>query len=208
MNAADGGYDAETGFVPGARAPVANSPELLTQDEAAARAAAELAALEAGEGADAAAGTWQSSNGPIELARELAPRRWQSLDEHSEQTRQQAAALLAVLAPDIPEGAAAAAVVAAYLHDAGKAHPIWQDALCALADDGERDEIAAGRPWAKSGTTAKAGRLEFASGPGFRHELASLVLLDGPLAACWPRPRTRTSPATWCWPTTAGSARG
>src|SRR6185437_10386883 len=182
VNAADGGYDAETGFVPGARAPVANSPELLTQEEAAARAAAEVAALEAGKGADAAAGTWRSPSGPIELARELAPRRWQSLDEHSELTRQQAAALLAVLAPDIPERAAAAAVVAAYLHDAGKAHPIWQDALCAQADDAERDEIAAGRPWAKSGTTAKAGRLEFASGPGFRHELASLMLLDGPLA--------------------------
>lgn len=181
VNAADGGYDAEVGFVPGARAPVAGSPELLTQEEAAVRAAAALAALETGEEADAAAGTWQSPGGPSELARELAPRRWQSVDEHSELTRQQAAALLAVLAPSVPREAAAAAVVAAYLHDAGKAHPIWQDALCALADDGERDEIAAGRPWAKSGATAKAGRLEFASGPGFRHELASLMLLDGPL---------------------------
>jgi CRISPR-associated endonuclease/helicase Cas3 len=166
VNAADGGYDAEVGFVPAAREPVADSPELLTPDEAALRAAA---------------GTWPSPNGPSELAREFAPRRWQSVDEHSELTRQQAAALLAVLAPSVPREAAAAAVVAAYLHDAGKAHPIWQDALCAQADDGERDEIAAGRPWAKSGATAKAGRLEFASGPGFRHELASLMLLDGPL---------------------------
>lgn len=168
VNAADGGYDAETGFAPGARAPVANSPELLTQEEAAARAAAAgLTAPEEGE--------------VTYVARDLAPRRWQSLDEHSELTRDQAAALLAALEPSVPREAAAAAVVAAYLHDAGKAHPIWQDALCAQADDGERDEVAAGRPWAKSGATAKAGRLEFASGPGFRHELASLLLLNGPL---------------------------
>jgi CRISPR-associated endonuclease/helicase Cas3 len=38
--------------------------------------------------------------------------------------------------------------------------------------------VAAGRPWAKSGT---AGPLEFAGGVAFRHELASLLLIDGPL---------------------------
>lgn len=154
VNAADGGYDQELGFVPGAREPVADSPE--------------LALPEAGEVVAAP-------------AQEIAPRPWQSLDEHSEQVRDQVAALLAALAPDIPPAAAQAAILAGYLHDLGKAHPIWQDALCALADDGDRDEVAAGRPWAKSGTTAKTGRLEFASGRGFRHELASLMLLDGPL---------------------------
>ena len=61
------------------------------------------------------------------------PRRWQSLDQHSEQVRDQAAALLAVLAPSIPPEAARSVVVAAYLHDLGKAHEIWQDAICALA---------------------------------------------------------------------------
>jgi CRISPR-associated endonuclease/helicase Cas3 len=153
VNAADGGYDPEMGFAQGMRAPVADCPELLTREEAEATAA------------------------PLEFT----PRRWQSLDEHSEQVRDQAAALLAVLAPSIPPEAAAAAVVAGYLHDVGKAHVIWQDALCALADDDDQAEIAAGRPWAKSGTTSKAGRLEFAGGPGFRHELASLMFLDGPL---------------------------
>jgi CRISPR-associated endonuclease/helicase Cas3 len=152
VNAADGGYDPDLGFVPGAREPVPDSPEL------------------AGPEAEEVAG-------PAGIA--LRP--WQSLDEHSEQVRDQAAALLAALAPHIPPAAARAAVLAGYLHDLGKAHPIWQDALCALADDKDRDEVAAGRPWAKSGTTAKAGRLEFASGRGFRHELASLMLLDGPL---------------------------
>jgi CRISPR-associated endonuclease/helicase Cas3 len=153
VNAADGGYDPELGFVPGAPEPVADSPE--------------LARPEAGE--------------VIAAPADIAPRPWQSLNEHSQQVRDQAAALLAALAPHIPSGAAEAAILAGYLHDLGKAHPIWQDALCALADDKDRDEVAAGRPWAKSGTTAKTGRLEFASGRGFRHELASLMFLDGPL---------------------------
>lgn len=157
VNAADGGYDGDRGFDPGSRRPVADSPELLTQDEAAERAAA------------------------VTAVADVAPRLWQSLDEHSERVRDHAAALLAALAPRVSREAATAAVVASYLHDAGKAHPIWQDALCALAADEEHDAIAAGRPWAKSGMTAKAGRLEFATGPGFRHELASLLLIEGPL---------------------------
>jgi len=147
--AADGGYDQVTGFDPSALGPVADCPELLTPDEL-----AELAA-------------------PA-----VESQAWQSLDEHSEQVRDQAAALLDVLAPSIPPGAAQAAIVAGYLHDAGKAHPIWQDALCALAEESDAHAIAAGRPWAKSGTT---GALEFAGGVAFRHELASLLLTDGPL---------------------------
>lgn len=116
---------------------------------------------------------------PSEGAGAAAEKRpWQSLDDHSEQTRDQAEALLRVLSPDLPPGAARSAVVAAYLHDAGKAHETWQDALCALAPPEDAARIAAGRPWAKSGTT---GVLEFADGVSFRHELASLLLIDGPL---------------------------
>jgi CRISPR-associated endonuclease/helicase Cas3 len=106
-------------------------------------------------------------------------RQWMSLDQHSQEVRDQADALLKVLAPSLPPGAARSAVVAGYLHDVGKAHEIWQDALCALAQREERDAIEAGRPWAKSG--GKGGRLEFAGGVAFRHELASLLLIDGPL---------------------------
>jgi CRISPR-associated endonuclease/helicase Cas3 len=116
----------------------------------------------------------------------VAPRKWQSLTEHSTQVRDQAAALLAVLRPALPQAAPAAAVLAGYLHDTGKAHPIWQDALCALATEADAAMVAAGRPWAKSGTT---GRLEFAGGVHFRHELASLLLIDGPL-----RPLLAASP--------------
>lgn len=155
VNAVDGGYDPGCGFDPAASGPVPDSPELLTPAEMTERAAAEAAV-------------------PAEPSRP-----WQSLAEHSDQVRDQAAALLAVLAPRVPPDAARATIVAAHLHDAGKAHPVWQDALCALAGESEALAVAAGRPWAKSG---KNGGLQFAGGAGFRHELASLLLLDGPLA--------------------------
>jgi CRISPR-associated endonuclease/helicase Cas3 len=174
--AADGGgYDPAVGFDAAAPGPVPDCPVLLTPAEAAAsdQAAPAGAAVPAG----AAAGAAFLAGGPVAPAH----RGWQSLDAHSEQVRDQAAALLAALVPAIPAAAARAAVVAGYLHDAGKAHPTWQDALCALAgtaDASVADMVAAGRPWAKSGT---AGALEFAGGVAFLHELASLLLIDGPL---------------------------
>jgi CRISPR-associated endonuclease/helicase Cas3 len=160
VNAADGGYDPGTGFDLSARGHVPGSAELRTT--------AELAELLAGT-EDAYAADSAS----------VEQRQWMSLDQHSEEVRDQAEALLAVLKPDLPDGAAHSAVVAGYLHDVGKAHEIWQDALCALAPEEEKDAIEAGRPWAKSG--GKGGRLEFAGGVAFRHELASLLLIDGPL---------------------------
>ena len=183
INAADGGYDPETGMNLSARGPVPDSPELLTPEESAERAA--QSATAAGEAAPAA--------GPGELAEvaagtedayaadtaSVATHRWQSLDEHSCEVRDQVAAMLAALAPAIPPEAARSAIVAGYLHDVGKAHEIWQDALCELAADEEKDKIAVGRPWAKSG---RNGALRFAGGVAFRHELASLLLIDGPLA--------------------------
>jgi CRISPR-associated endonuclease/helicase Cas3 len=150
INAADGGYDPELGCDPDARGLVVHSPRLWTPAEQ-----EELAAPETAE-----------------------DRRWQSLDEHSARVRDQAVALVDVLKPDISPEAARSVVVAGYLHDAGKAHPIWQDALCALAEDEDRPAIESGRPWAKSG--GKGGRLEFAGGVSFRHELGSLLLIDGP----------------------------
>jgi CRISPR-associated endonuclease Cas3-HD len=104
--------------------------------------------------------------------------RWVSLLQHSEETRDQAVALLAATRPQLASSAIRAVECAAYLHDVGKAHPIWQDALCALASDANRATIDGGRPWAKSGVEAP---LEFAGAVSFRHELASLLLIDGPL---------------------------
>jgi CRISPR-associated endonuclease/helicase Cas3 len=152
--ACDGGYDPVTGFDLSARGPIADCPVLRTPDEQ---------ALFTAEPAEA-----------------VVPKRWKTLDVHSEEVRDQAAALLAVLYPVVPPVAAASAVVAGYLHDAGKAHETWQNALCALAPDDDQDFVQAGRPWAKSGHGA-AGPLEFASDVDFRHELASLLLIDSPL---------------------------
>ncbi|MGH3246597.1 MAG: type I-G CRISPR-associated helicase/endonuclease Cas3g [Trebonia sp.] len=165
VNAADGGYDPETGFDPSARGPVPDSPRLLTPQESAQDGLADVVAgVEDAYAADTAS---------------VAPRTWQSLGEHSEQVRDQAAALVKVLAPGVPAEVGRSAVIAGYLHDVGKAHPIWQDALCGLAGDDERSQVASGRPWAKSG--GKGGALHFAGGVSFRHELASVLLADGPL---------------------------
>jgi CRISPR-associated endonuclease/helicase Cas3 len=176
VSAADGGYDPETGLDPSARGPVPDSPELLTPTELTERATVQAAAR--AELAEMAAG---AEDAYAADTASLAPRRWQSLDEHSSQVRDQAAALLAVMAPPgIPIAAARSAIIAGYLHDVGKAHEIWQDAICNLAAEEEKAEIAAGRPWAKSG--GKGGALIFADGVAFRHELASLLLIEGSLA--------------------------
>jgi CRISPR-associated endonuclease/helicase Cas3 len=156
--ARDGGYDVEKGFDPGITAVVPGCPELVTQ-------------------ADPATG---AEDAYIDDSASVAQQKWVSLQQHSEETRDQARALLVLLRPAIPDTAPAAAVAAAYAHDVGKAHKIWQDALCGLAPPERRAEIDAGRPWAKSG---RKGRLAFAGGVRFRHELASLLMLDGPLHA-------------------------
>ena len=151
VSAADGGYDPLGGFDPAARGPVPGSPSI-----------------------DPAGGAGE----PAPLEPWSAAGRWVPLDRHSEDTRDHAAALLSVIAPALPDGAARSAVTAAYLHDVGKAHQVWQDALCGVAPPEWRDEVTAGRPWAKSGTSK---RLLFEGGVAFRHELASLLILDGPL---------------------------
>lgn len=160
VGAADGGYDPETGFDLSARGPVPDSAELRTK--------AELAELVAG-----AEDAYAADSASVEQ------RDWMSLDQHSEQVRAQAEALLKALKPVLPDGAARSAVVAGYLHDVGKAHKIWQDALCALAAPEDKDRVQAGRPWAKS--CGAGGKLVFDGGVAFRHELASLLLIDGPL---------------------------
>jgi CRISPR-associated endonuclease/helicase Cas3 len=156
VSATDGGYDPDTGFEASAKGPVPSCPALSTRSEP-------RTGTEDPYGKD-------SSN--------VQQKRWLSLDQHSEDVRDRVTELLAAIQPDLPDGAAVSAVVAAYLHDAGKAHKTWQDALCDLAADERKDEIQAGRPWAKSGGD---GQLRFEGGVNFRHELASLLLLDGPL---------------------------
>jgi len=156
ISADAGGYDTETGFEPSAKGPVPDCRPLQTK--------AELRT-----GAEDSYGSDSSND---------QQKRWLPLDQHSEDVRDRATELLATIQPDLPDGAAASAVVAAYLHDAGKAHKTWQDALCDLAADEDKDDIQARRPWAKSGGE---GQLRFEGGVNFRHELASLLIVDGPL---------------------------
>ena len=155
--AKDGGYGVVAGFDPGVKEPVPGCPPLIAE-------------------ADPAAGTEDAYRD--DSASVGQERGWVSLEQHSTETRAQAGALVAVLKPTIPGAAADATVAAAYAHDVGKSHKIWQDALCALAPAERRAEVDDGRPWAKSG---QSGRLIFAGETQFRHELASLLMLDGPL---------------------------
>lgn len=154
MAARDGGYDTTLGLDPSVKRPVPNCPSLETRP-------------------DPAAGAEEAFNGD-DASR--AQREWQSLSEHSEQVRDEARRLLESLRPTLPPGTAEAVVVAGYAHDAGKVHPTWQDALCSLASEEEREFVAAGRPWAKSRSDKRLSLPD-----GFRHELVSLLLLDGPL---------------------------
>jgi CRISPR-associated endonuclease/helicase Cas3 len=162
--------------------------ELTEQEEPA--SPGELLVVAAADGGyDSVLGFDPGSRAPLADAPSLEPvagdegepaGEWVSLTQHSEETRDQAAALLSVIRPSLSEVEWRSVVCAAYLHDVGKAHPTWQDALCAVALDADRERVQAGRPWAKSGTE---GRLVFAGDVTFRHELASLLLVDGPLRA-------------------------
>ncbi len=162
MAAKDGGYDLRTGFDPRISAPVAGCPRLGVLPDPA-------------RGADPASGAEDAYR---QDDASVAQRQWVTLQRHSDDVRDAARHLLDAVDPALPPSVREAIVVAAYAHDAGKSHEIWQDALCSLARPDERERIAAGRPWAKS---AGEGRLVFAGGVSFRHELASLLLLDGPL---------------------------
>jgi CRISPR-associated endonuclease/helicase Cas3 len=156
VSAADGGYDPDTGFDPTAKGPVPACPQLRTAS-------------------DPPSGTEDAYSADSSNVQQKA---WLSLNQHSEDVRDQAERLLAILHPVLADGTAASVSLAAYLHDAGKAHEIWQDALCSLPTTTPREDIEAGRPWAKSDSDYG---LRFKGNVAFRHELASLLLLDGPL---------------------------
>lgn len=162
MAAADGGYDPTTGFDTRATTAVADAPELVLRP-------------------DRSAGTDPTSGAEDAYRQDdasVSQRHWIPLQTHSQDARNQAGRLLDGIEPDLSETVRAAVRLAAYVHDAGKCHPIWQDALCALASEHEKDRVEAGRPWAKSNSDKE---LRFADEVQFRHELASLLLLDGPL---------------------------
>jgi hypothetical protein len=162
VEAKDGGYDVEVGLDPGVKALVPSCPELARQ-------------VDPAMGAEDAYRDDSAS---------VAQQRWVSLEQHSADAREQAKALVEVLAPRIPNTACDSAVAAAYAHDVGKSHKIWQDALCELAPAELRAEIDDGRPWAKSG---QAGRLNFVRGVPLGGNQANAFAL-----------RQRVDQAPWC----------
>lgn len=103
--------------------------------------------------------------------------RWVTLVDHLAAAERATRDLLERVNPaGLSAGHRDAAIVAARLHDVGKAHPAFQDMLLATEPDPtSRDQLEANGPWAKS---AKGG------GPrnrrrGFRHELAGALALLG-----------------------------
>lgn len=165
MAAADGGYDPERGLDPAVKRPVPDCPSLdATPDPD--------RATDPAAGAEDA---YRQDDGSV------AQREWVLLERHSQEVRGQAGALLHAIRPALPDGVSRAVEVAAYAHDAGKCHQVWQQALCRLAGEEYEQRMADG-PWAKS---AVDGRLRYRDGNGdeiaFRHELVSMLLLDGPL---------------------------
>ncbi|MDR1999721.1 MAG: CRISPR-associated helicase Cas3' [Frankiaceae bacterium] len=154
LKADQGGYREETGFDPSAKEPV-DVPQ------------GEPEASDAAPNEDETNADSRSFLG-----------KWVELNQHLVEAAEEAAKLVAEL--DLSKKEAEDVVLAARLHDIGKAHPIWQDALCRDPEESEKAKVEARRPWAKS--AKKSRRLLFGKGiPTFRHELASLLLLDGPL---------------------------
>lgn len=97
--------------------------------------------------------------------------RWIPLDQHLLETEAEARHLTLTL--DLNPAVVADIALAAKLHDTGKAHLTWQNALRTTHVGGD-GPIA----WAKSPGT---GRLRYHCGiTTFRHEVASVALLDGP----------------------------
>lgn len=105
---------------------------------------------------------------------------WLELERHLADVEAEVRSLLGVLDPVGLDGRMReAAAVAGRLHDVGKSHSVFQDTMLRCADEAEREGIAAGGPWAKSGGTRRARH----SRRFFRHELASALALLGDAAS-------------------------
>ena len=165
--AGSGGYDADLGFQPNSRQPV----------DVSALAAAMALTQDAPEGGAAAEEPGSISTKGV----------WLALSEHLSDAREQARSLVSVLDPTGIDGELRRVVMAAaYLHDVGKAHPDWQQALLAAnpGDSPLTEDI-----WAKSpgNRPLRVVREEAQRGvrkrEGFRHELVSVFMLATPAAA-------------------------
>lgn len=149
-----GGYDAELGWVRTHKAVV---------DPVAEEASADGLGDDNGVGDD-----------PVSMRRS----RWLGLRKHLADVEAEAATILGSLRPSgLAPGHVDAAITAARLHDAGKAHPVFQDTLANTirGADEARAASEAGSPWAKSaGSGVSRHERRY-----FRHELASALMLLG-----------------------------
>ncbi len=96
---------------------------------------------------------------------------WVTLSDHLEDTRRELRSLMSTLGSAMPPAISKALETAAYLHDIGKAHPVFQDMLLASAGDDEHPDRTV--VWAKSSRARRARPTR----QGFRHELVSEVML-------------------------------
>ncbi len=153
VDAAAGGYDPTTGWDPTARSAVGPVP---TPQDAAPDARDDTV------GAD-----------PSSLQR----RCWVRLERHLVDVAAEADRVLEALGPVVPARIAGAVRTAAALHDAGKAHPVFQATMAAAAGEALATAVTQNGPWAKSPGSARHERR------GFRHELAGALQLRDALAS-------------------------
>ncbi len=150
VHADDGGYDPEFGFTPGHQRRVETGSDI------------------ADEGGDATDAINDDSTN-------IEQSDWLSLDAHLQQSADQAAGLLSQCRPSLPGPDALTVTAAALLHDVGKLHPAWQEALRNTAPQRS----------APDGLLAKSPghhRLDFTERRGLRHELVSALLVSSTAA--------------------------
>lgn len=176
VESSSGGYDTRLGFDPRSRTPVTIDPESSTS-----------AGIPAPEAPSASQEPGVAGDG------------WQSLEQHLAETREQAEALVRALTPPgLSSELTHAAVIAALLHDVGKAHPDWNNALKEAHPQDpppDPDELYAKSPGRAALRIRREVTVSTPTGEqtrsekriGFRHELVSVFMLssdDGNALLC------------------------
>lgn len=150
VRASSGGYDERTGWDPTSRSLVAPAEKAS---------------------ADALTGQDDELSGEIGTTKDG---RWVTLTQHLVDAEAEAAAIVGQIA-DLEPSVAAAVVIAAGLHDIGKAHTDFQERLLSTAPEQDRALRRTAGPWAKS-APGRGGTLSLQR-RFMRHELVTALLL-------------------------------
>lgn len=118
-----GGYDPATGFEPSSKTYV---PTITAESQV-------------------SAGPAEPDTMAVDTTN-VASRDWQLLDDHLRQSRDQAAALIEAVGPNLSPELRAAVITAALTHDVGKTHALWQEALRATDASAAPDGLLAKSP--------------------------------------------------------------